>query len=61
MKIGRNLAKLRRAVMAAGREHQAVLVEYAEMPEQRVTRLCEADEITPYFSILLIHGEGRRP
>ena len=61
MKIGRHLAKLRRAVAAAGREEAAWLVEYAAMADQRVTRLCEAEAITPYFAILLIHGQGRRP
>ncbi|HEX7822796.1 MAG TPA: precorrin-2 C(20)-methyltransferase [Sphingobium sp.] len=61
MKIGRNLARLRRAVAAAGREGEAVLVEYAAMAEQRVTPLREAEAVTPYFSILLIHGKGRRP
>ncbi|MGJ0238042.1 precorrin-2 C(20)-methyltransferase [Novosphingobium fluoreni] len=61
MKIGRNLPKLRRAVAAAGREKAAWLVEYAAMPEQRVIPLTEAMEVTPYFSILLIHGQGRRP
>ena len=61
MKIGRNLAKLRRAVIAAGREGEAWLVEHAAMAEQRVTPLAEAEAVTPYFSILLIHGQGRRP
>lgn len=61
MKIGRNLPKLRRAVAAAKREDAAWLVEYAAMPGQRVTRLAEAESVTPYFSILLIHGQGRRP
>ncbi|QDK35276.1 precorrin-2 C(20)-methyltransferase [Sphingomonas sp. IC081] len=61
MKIGRNLAKLRRAVAAAGREHEAWLVEHAAMAEQRITPLVEAEAVTPYFSILLIHGKGRRP
>jgi precorrin-2/cobalt-factor-2 C20-methyltransferase len=61
MKIGRNLDKLRRAVAAAGREDEAFLVEYAAMADQRITRLCEAEAVTPYFSILLIHGKGRRP
>jgi precorrin-2/cobalt-factor-2 C20-methyltransferase len=61
MKIGRNLPKLRRAVAAAGREDAAWLVEHAAMPSQRVTRLVEATSVTPYFSILLIHGQGRRP
>jgi precorrin-2/cobalt-factor-2 C20-methyltransferase len=61
MKIGRHLAKLRRAVAAAGRADSAWLVEHAAMPGQKVTRLAEADSVTPYFSILLIHGQGRRP
>ncbi|WP_033922780.1 precorrin-2 C(20)-methyltransferase [Sphingomonas sp. 37zxx] len=61
MKIGRHLAKLRRAVAAAGRDDSAWLVEYAAMPDQRVTRLADANAIAPYFSILLIHGQGRRP
>ncbi|MBE0453093.1 precorrin-2 C(20)-methyltransferase [Roseovarius autotrophicus] len=61
MKIGRNLPKLRRAVHAAGRDDQAWLVEHAQMPGQRLTPLAEADSVTPYFSILLIHGQGRRP
>jgi precorrin-2/cobalt-factor-2 C20-methyltransferase len=61
MKIGRHLPKLRRAVEAAGRTHAAWLVEYAAMPEQRVVRLAEAGDAAPYFAILLIHGQGRRP
>jgi precorrin-2/cobalt-factor-2 C20-methyltransferase len=61
MKIGRNLSKLRRAVAAAGREDAAWLVERAAMPGQKVTRLADAATVTPYFSILLIHGQGRRP
>lgn len=61
MKIGRHLPKLRRAVEAAGRTGDAWLVQYAAMPGQSVTRLAEAEAVTPYFSILLIHGQGRRP
>ena len=61
MKIGRHLDKLRRAVSAAGREGSAWLVEHAAMADQRVTRLRDAAAVTPYFSILLIHGQGRRP
>lgn len=61
MKIGRNLEKLRRALIAQGRDHLAWLVEYGTMPEQRLRRLCEVDGPVPYFSILIIHGQGRRP
>ena len=62
MKIGRNIDKVRRALTAAGRLEQAWLVEFATMPGQRVMRLAEAaDRVTPYFSIVLVHGQGRRP
>ncbi len=61
MKIGRHLPKLRRAVQAAGRVEAAWLVEYAAMAEQRVVPLAQAGDSAPYFSILLIHGQGRRP
>jgi precorrin-2/cobalt-factor-2 C20-methyltransferase len=61
MKIGRHLSKLRRALAAAGREDAAWLVEYAAMPGERVSRLGDAGKVAPYFSIALIHGQGRRP
>ncbi len=61
MKIGRNLPKLKRALAQAGRLEDAWIVEYAQMPRQRVMRLSEAEAVTPYFSIVLIHGQGRRP
>ncbi|AEG51346.1 precorrin-2 C20-methyltransferase [Sphingobium chlorophenolicum L-1] len=61
MKIGRNLPKLRRAVEAAGKQDCAWLVEYATMADQRITPLAEATDVTAYFSILLVHGQGRRP
>jgi precorrin-2/cobalt-factor-2 C20-methyltransferase len=61
MKIGRHLPKLRRALAAAGREDAAWLVEYAAMPGERVSRLCDVGAVAPYFSIVLIHGQGRRP
>lgn len=61
MKIGRNLPKLKRALERAGRLQDAWIVEYAQMPRQHVQRLVDASEVTPYFSIVLIHGQGRRP
>ena len=62
MKIGRNMDKVRRALAAAGKLDAAWLVEYATMPKQRVARLVDvgAGE-TPYFAIVLVHGQGRRP
>ena len=62
MKIGRNIGKIRRALQQAGRYEAAWLVEFAAMPGQTVQRLSEAeDKVTPYFSIIVVHGQGRRP
>ena len=62
MKIGRNLAKIRRALASAGRLEDAWLIERGTMPGERVERFCdvEASEC-PYFAIVLVHGRlGRR-
>ena len=62
MKIGRNLPRLRRALEAAGRLADAVLIYCASMEEERVQPLAEAgDGPCPYFAIALVHGQGRRP
>ena len=62
MKIGRNLQKVRRATDRAGRLGSAWLVEHATMPNENVSRLSEVDDTTsPYFSIVIVHGQGRRP
>ena len=61
MKIGRNLEKLKRALTAAGRMETAWLVERGTMADQRVHRLSEAPAKVPYFSIAVVHGQGRRP
>lgn len=62
MKIGRNMDKVRQALQASGRYDDAWLVEYAAMPNQRVRRLDEVGKGgAPYFSIIVVHGRGRRP
>ena len=62
MKIGRNIDKVTRALKTAGLYDRAWIVEYAQMPNQRVCKLSEnCAGITPYFSIILVHGHGRRP
>ncbi|MBA83449.1 precorrin-2 C(20)-methyltransferase [Thalassobius sp. S69A] len=61
MKIGRNLPKLKRALSAAGRMQDAWLVERGTMQGETVQKLSDAPETVPYFSIVLIHGQGRRP
>lgn len=62
MKIGRNIDKVCRALQSAGRYDAAWLIEFASMPGQTVQRLAEAERrVTPYFSIIVVHGQGRRP
>lgn len=61
MKIGRNLPRLVSALKTSGKYDQAVLVEYGTMPNQRIRQLSEVEGKVPYFSIVLVHGEGRRP
>lgn len=62
MKIGRNLPRVRAALAAAGKLESAWLVECASMNEERVIRLTEAGErVVPYFSVVIVHGQGRRP
>jgi precorrin-2/cobalt-factor-2 C20-methyltransferase len=61
MKIGRNLPKLRRALERAGRLDDAWLVERGTMADQTVQKLTEITGDVPYFSIVILHGQGRRP
>lgn len=62
MKTGRNLPTVKRALAKAGRLNDAWLVEKGTMPTERVAKLSEiADDDCPYFAIVLVHGQGRRP
>lgn len=62
MKTGRNLPKVRRALETAGRLADAWLIEKGTMPGQRIARLSDITaEDCPYFAIVLVHGQGRRP
>ena len=62
MKIGRNLQKIKKALERTGRFYDAFIVEYAAMDKQTVQRLSDYNkETAPYFSIIILHGQGRRP
>lgn len=62
MKIGRNFAKVRQAVEAAGLLERAIYVERGTMENEVVAPLAEkVDGPAPYFSLILIPGRGRRP
>jgi len=61
MKVGRNLAKIRRALSRASKLDRAVFVERGTMAEERILRLAEKpDDDAAYFSIVLVPGL-RRP
>lgn len=62
MKTGRNLPRVRAALAQAGRLDDAWLIERGSMPDQRVAKLADVDAADcPYFAIVLVHGQGRRP
>ncbi|WP_370399845.1 precorrin-2 C(20)-methyltransferase [Sulfitobacter sp. JB4-11] len=62
MKTGRNLPRVKRALAQAGRLNDAWLVEKGTMPGERIAKLAETDENDcPYFALVLVHGQGRRP
>lgn len=61
MKVGRHLARVKEALAAAGMAEEAVLVENATLPGQRVRPLSVVlEEEVPYFS-LVIAGRKRAP
>lgn len=61
MKIGQHLDKIKRVLAAANKLDAAFFVQYAAMENQAVMPLKEVTEKAPYFSIVLVHGHGRRP
>ena len=62
MKLGKNFAKVRAAVVEAGLLASAYYVERGAMAGEKVTPLKDkTDGVAPYFSMILIPGQGRRP
>lgn len=62
MKIGRNLPKIRRALIAAGRIEEAMYVERGTMAAAQSARLAEKpDDVAPYFSLVLVPGWSEKP
>jgi precorrin-2 C20-methyltransferase/precorrin-3B C17-methyltransferase len=55
MKLGRNFAKVRRAIDTTGLADKALFIERATMAAERIIPLREVDPIhVPYFSLILI-------
>ncbi|MDE1150186.1 MAG: precorrin-2 C(20)-methyltransferase [Azospirillaceae bacterium] len=60
MKLGGNLPKVRRVIEGLGLTARAWYVERGTTGEQRVHPLAEAPDVAPYFSMILIPGQGKR-
>jgi precorrin-2/cobalt-factor-2 C20-methyltransferase len=62
MKVGKNLAKISQALRASGHYDRALYVERGTMAGEKVMRLADKpDDAAPYFAIVLVSGQGRRP
>jgi precorrin-2/cobalt-factor-2 C20-methyltransferase len=62
MKLGRNFAKARDAVVEAGLLSRAIYVERGTMADEVVAPLAEMRrDAAPYFSLILVPGRKRRP
>lgn len=62
MKVGRNLAKIRRALGQAGRLARAIYVEHGTMKSSISMPLVDkADDSAPYFSLVLVPGWESAP
>lgn len=62
MKLGQNLPKVRAALAATGLAGRAIYVERGTMAEEVILPLAEKqDDAAPYFAIVLVPGQGRRP
>ena len=62
IKIGANLAKIRAAIAEAGRLSTAIYVEHGTGETEMIVPLAgKTDDHAPYFSSILIPGQGRRP
>ena len=62
MKIGRHLAKVRRALDRAGRLDRAIYVERGTMANASVMKLTDKlDTFAPYFAMVLVPGWEGRP
>lgn len=62
MKLGRNFAKVKAALAETGLLSRAIYVERGAMADQKILPLIEKrDDEAPYFSMIIVPGQGRRP
>ncbi len=61
MKLGRHLTKVRSALSRAGLLSRAIYVERGTMNGEQACPLAEkGDDEAPYFSLILVPGQGRQ-
>jgi precorrin-2/cobalt-factor-2 C20-methyltransferase len=62
MKLGQNFPKVRNAILTAGLMPRAIYVERGTMAREIVMQLKDkSDNEAPYFAMVLVPGNGRRP
>jgi len=62
MKLGRNLPKVRRALMESERLDNAIYVERGTMHNERLMPLAQkTDDSAPYFAIVLVTNRWWQP
>lgn len=62
MKIGKNFSKIREVLRHSGHYERALYVERGTMEGEKIMALKDKpDDVAPYFAIILICGQGRRP
>src|SRR3984893_16023819 len=62
IKIGANLAKIRASIAETGRLSAAIYVEHGTSETETIVPLAvKTDDHAPFFSSILIPGQGRRP
>ena len=61
MKLGNNFPRVREAIVAAGMLERAIYVEYGTMQTEKIIPLIQKmGTPAPYFSLILIPGNGRQ-
>ena len=61
MKLGSNFPAVREALIAAGLGDRAIYIEYGTMANERILPLSQkTDNEAPYFSLIIVAGQGRR-
>jgi precorrin-2/cobalt-factor-2 C20-methyltransferase len=54
MKVGRHLSKIKHVIEGLNLTKQAMYIERASLPDERICPLAEAPENAPYFSMILL-------